>query len=164
MVRIFCLIGQSMKEKAFGQLLRILRNERGKTLQAVAMATGISVSRLSRIESGGAEAKKEEAAALAMHYASIDLLQAFWVDTPLHDAAVQICARLGLEPQAKEEITVRQFGLEIIDSAQRMMRYCNPLPSHDASRHESILLISQEASRIGNCAVALRMLVCGVKG
>lgn len=149
---------------AVGNLIKRLRQASGATQSALGRNTKIPAARISKIESGMVKATPDEIAALSRHFQDLNLLREYWRDSPMHDAAVQICDRMGIAVKYDIAATAQQFGTDIISRTLRLVETCNNLPDDAAHRYESLILVEQEALAIGNLAAALRMLVCEVHG
>jgi len=151
--------------KAVGVLIRDIRQSEGKTQAELGRATGITRTRINKIESGVAHATPEEISAIANHFGSLEIIRAYWVDSPMHKAATKICNDMGMPLMEDSEATARQFAVDMMNRCQRIISLSNYLsPDDEARRYENIVLIGREAHAINNLSAALRMLFCDIKG
>lgn len=141
-----------------------LRTESGKTLRRISADTGISVSRLSQIESGSAYPSEREINTLSRHYGSMWLLREWWIHSETHATVLYFCDRMGIiVPKRNAEIAHR-FGMDIRKRTLNAMNLVREAPSDEAVQQEHYLLAGQELAMVSELALALKMLICDNKG
>jgi len=147
-----------------GSLIKRLRETAGEKQTGLGDATGIIRSRISNIESGIAYPTPSEIAGIARHFENLELIRVYLKDLPTHQATIEICNRMGMEPAEEISICVEQLGNDIINRTQRLIDLCSPLPKNEAKRLDHILLARKEVVVIDSIIEAIRALVFDIKG
>lgn len=140
-----------------------LRMEARKTLRQVSADTGISVSRLSQLESGAANGSEREINALARYYGSMWLLREWWIHSETHATVLYFCDRMGMVVPRRHSEIAHQFGMDIRKRTLRAMELISGSPDDEAVQQEHYLLAGQELTMVSELALALKMLVCDNK-